>query len=189
MKRTRQIRSVCILGMLLTLVSFPANSTAATDIFLKLWDIPGESIDEKHRGEIDVLAWSWGISNSGTTHTVGGSVQADIHDLSLTKWVDKSSRRLMLRACSGRTIDEAVLVLRQNEPSELEYLKITLDNVLVTGVTIGGSSGDDRLMETVTLNFNKVKVDYTLPKKPACRTPAARKSAEVAAPKHRRFRT
>ena len=44
----------------------------AVDMFLKLGDVKGESVDGSHKDEIDVLAWSWGMSQSGTTHMGGG---------------------------------------------------------------------------------------------------------------------
>ena len=40
----------------------------AMDMFIKIGDVAGESTDKKHPADIDVLAWSWGLSNSGTTH-------------------------------------------------------------------------------------------------------------------------
>jgi type VI secretion system secreted protein Hcp len=44
----------------------------AVDMFLKVDGIEGESQDEKHAKEIDVLSWSWGMSQSGTSHMGGG---------------------------------------------------------------------------------------------------------------------
>ena len=41
----------------------------ASDIFAKIGDIKGESLDSKHKGEVEVLSWSWGISQSGS---IGG---------------------------------------------------------------------------------------------------------------------
>jgi len=63
----------------------------AVDMFMKAGDIEGESNDAKHKGSIDVLAWSWGMSQSGTTHmgTGGGAGKVNIQDLSFTKYVDK----------------------------------------------------------------------------------------------------
>ncbi|MEP6506288.1 MAG: type VI secretion system tube protein Hcp, partial [Betaproteobacteria bacterium] len=70
----------------------------AMDMFIKIGDLKGESVDKKHAGEIDVLAWSWGISNSGSAHVGGGAGagKANVQDLSFTKYIDKSSPDLML---------------------------------------------------------------------------------------------
>ncbi|WP_374595324.1 type VI secretion system tube protein Hcp, partial [Aquabacterium sp.] len=72
----------------------------AVDMFMKIGDVKGESRDKTHAGEIDVLAWSWGVSNSGSAHTGGGAGagKANVQDLSFTKYVDKASPPLLL-AC------------------------------------------------------------------------------------------
>lgn len=135
----------------------------AVDIFMKLDKIEGESLDSKHAKEIDVLAWSWGLSQSGTSHMGGGggAGKVSVQDLSFTKYVDKSSTALILAACKGAHIDSATLTVRKAGNSPLEYIKITLNQVMVTSVSTGGSGGEDRLTENVVLNFAKFKVEYT----------------------------
>jgi type VI secretion system secreted protein Hcp len=134
----------------------------AMDMFIKIDSLKGESKDKTHPGEIDVLAWSWGMSNSGSAHVGGGAGagKVNVQDLSFTKYLDKSTPDLMLSACNGKHWDEAVLVVRKAGETPLEYLKITMSEVLVTSVSGGGSGGEDRLTENVTLNFGKVKVEY-----------------------------
>lgn len=134
----------------------------AVDMFIKIDGIAGESKDDKHKGEIDVLAWSWGMSQSGTTHlgTGGGAGKVSVQDLSFTKYVDKGSPLLMLSCANGKHIPNAMLVVRKAGETPLEYLKIKLSTVLVTSVSTGGSGGEDRLTENVTLNFAEVRLDY-----------------------------
>lgn len=135
----------------------------AVDMFMKLTNIEGESKDAKHEKEIDVLAWSWGLSQSGSTHigTGGGSGKVNVQDLSFTKWVDSSSTALIISACKGTHIDEAKLTVRKAGENPLEYIKITLNDVIIAAVSTGGSGGEDRLTENVTLNFGRFKVEYT----------------------------
>jgi type VI secretion system secreted protein Hcp len=135
----------------------------AVDMFMKIGALKGESGDSKHKEEIDVLAWSWGVSNSGSTQTGGGggSGKVNVQDLSFTKWVDKSSPDLMLNCAKGTHFPEATLTVRKSGGKPLEYLIITMSEVLVTSLSTGGSGGEDRLTENVSLNFSKVKVDYT----------------------------
>lgn len=139
----------------------------AVDMFIKIGAIKGESVDHKHGGEIDILAWSWGMSNSGTAHTGGGAGagKVNVQDLSITKYIDRSSTDLMLAACNGKHFPDALLTVRKAGEKPLEYLKITLTDVLITSVSTGGSGGEDRLTENVSLNFAKVKVEYTPQKK------------------------
>ena len=61
-------------------------------------DIEGEATDEVHHGEIDVLAWRWGMNQSGSMHAGagGGAGKVNIQDLLLTKYIDKSTPKLML---------------------------------------------------------------------------------------------
>ena len=134
----------------------------AVDMFIKIDNINGESQDKKHKGETDVLAWSWGMSQSGSFHTGGGggAGKVNVQDLSFTKWVDKGSTDLMLACCKGTHIPKAVLVVRKAGDKPLEYMTITMEKCMVTSVSTGGSGGEDRLTENVTLNFTKVGVKY-----------------------------
>lgn len=134
----------------------------AMDMFIKIGDLKGEARDKTHKEEIDVLAWSWGMSNSGSAHVGGGAGagKANVQDVSFTKYIDKSSPDLMLACCNGKHYPTATLTVRKAGEKPLEYLIITLTEVMVTAVSTGGSGGEDRLTENVTLNFAKVKVDY-----------------------------
>jgi type VI secretion system secreted protein Hcp len=135
----------------------------AVDMFMKVGELAAESKDSTHAGSIDVLAWSWGMSNSGSAHVGGGggSGKVSVQDLSFTKYIDKSSPELMLAACNGKHFSGAKLTVRKAGEKPLEYLIIEMTDVLITSVSTGGSGGEDRLTENVTLNFAKVKVNYT----------------------------
>jgi type VI secretion system secreted protein Hcp len=135
----------------------------AMDQFIKISGIQGESNDHKHKGEIDVLAWSWGMSQAGSFggQSGGGSGKVNVQDLSFTKYIDKSTPDLMLHCCNGKHIPDCTLVVRKaGGDNPLEYLTIKMSDVLVSSVSTGGSGGEDRLTENVTLNFAKVNLDY-----------------------------
>lgn len=128
----------------------------AVDMFLKIeGEIDGESQDKEHKGDIDVLAWSWGVSNAGSFHTGGGggSGKANFQDISVTKWVDKSSAKLLLYCANGDHFTKAELFVRKAGKLPLEYIVITMEKVLITSISTGGSGGEDKLTENVTLNF------------------------------------
>src|SRR5476649_1648275 len=103
----------------------------ALDMFIKIGALKGESADAKHPGEIDVLAWSWGMSNSGSTHQGSGSGagKVNVQDISFTKYIDKSSPDLILAACNGKHFDKATLVVRKAGEKPLEYLTVTMSDV------------------------------------------------------------
>lgn len=135
----------------------------AVDMFIKIGDIEGESTDAKHGKEIDILAWSWGMSQSGTTHMGGGggSGKVNVQDISITKYVDASTHALMKACCDGTHYPEALLTVRKAGKEALEYIKITMKELIVTSVSTGGSGGEDRLTENVSLNFAEFKLEYT----------------------------
>lgn len=140
----------------------------AVDIFLKLDKIKGESQDGTHKDEIDVLSWSWGMTQSASTHGGGGggSGKVSVNDLTITKYVDKATPNLMKWCCRGEHISEAVLVVRKAGGAKpLEYLKIKLNEVIVSSVTSAGAATDERLVESISLNFSYFEVEYVPQKK------------------------
>ena len=137
----------------------------AIDMFLEVEGVPGESIDAVHKGHISLLAWSWGASQSGSTHLGpgGGSGKVAVQDLSFTKYVDSASPKLIGFCCSGAHLATAILTISKAAGTEaMVYQKITLTDVIVSSVSTGGSGGgEDRLTENVTLNFGKFEYEYT----------------------------
>lgn len=139
----------------------------AVDMFLKLEGpaLDGESSDEGHEGEIDVLAWSWGVSQSGTMHIAkgGGAGKVNVQDISLTKWIDSASPNLLQHCAKGSQFETATLTCRRasGDGGQIEYLVIVLTSVIISSVSCGGSGGEDRFTENLALNFGKFEVTYT----------------------------
>jgi len=135
----------------------------AVDMFLKLNGVTGESKDKVHTKEIDVLSWSWGLMNSGSAHVGGGagSGKVSVQDVTLSKFVDSSSPKLMLACCNGTHYPSAVLTVRKAGGKPVEYIKVKMEEILIAGVSTGGSYSEDRLTENIILNFAKVSMDYT----------------------------
>ncbi len=136
----------------------PVQAAAAVDYFLKIDGIDGESSDRGHGGGIDILAWSWGMSQSGSSPD-DGSIVADSQELSLTKYVNKATPKLMLHLARGAHIGEAQLIVRKagGDAKQTGYFIIHIERVVVTYVRTGGGGGEDWLTENVTLNFPAVK--------------------------------
>jgi len=131
----------------------------ALDMFINMGAIKGESRDKTQgkAGDIDILAWSWGMSQSGTTHSGGGggAGKASFQDLSFTKYIDSSSNALM------NALAKVTMMVRKAGEGQQKYILMTMEEVLVTSISTGGSGGEDRLTENVTLNFGKVTFAYT----------------------------
>ena len=136
----------------------------ATDAFIKIIDIQGESRDSRHRDEIEVLSWAWGLSNPASAAAMGGggrAQKASFQDLSFTHLVDKASPNLMLSCASGRRHPEAKLTVRKPDPTTAEeFILITLSDVAVTSVQSTGTRGPEGLVEQVALNFARVDFEY-----------------------------
>ena len=133
----------------------------AADIFAKIGDIKGESLDDKHKDEIEVLSFSWGVTNAGVISpgAGGGAGKATFQDLSIVHNIDKSSP-LLLKACAtGTHLKDAIITHRKAGKGQQEYLIVKLNDVIITGVTHGGAGGQ-QLSESVTLAFAKVDLEY-----------------------------
>ena len=104
-------------------------------------------------GQFEVLAFSWGLSNSGSTHVGGGAGagKANVQDVSLTRYVDDDSPALFLAVASGSHFPEAkvTFVGRAGSP----VVEIVMEDVLVTSLSTGASGGESTPTENITLNF------------------------------------
>jgi|SRR5450830_121738 len=136
----------------------------AQDIFLKINGIDGESLDSAHKNEIEVLSWQWQVLQESNMHTGsgGGSGKATVKDLTFIHNIDRSSPNLMKFCVTGKHIPEAKLVVRKSGGNPLEYLKITMTDVLITSVNPTGDSKSESIQEEVGLSFAKIKQEYTV---------------------------
>lgn len=142
-------------------------SGGAGDMFLmvkgaKHGVIKGESQDDVHKGEIDVLSWSWGMQGRPSLGGGAASGKATINDLKIVKRLDSASTALMLALRTNEPIQKAVLTLRKAGKGQVEYFKITIQQGRVTALTIeaGGGSGTPEVVERVSFSFNKLDVEY-----------------------------
>jgi type VI secretion system secreted protein Hcp len=138
----------------------------AADIFAKIGDIKGESADSKHKEEIEVLSFSWGVTNTTVIApgAGGGAGKATFQDLSIVHTIDKASPKLLQACATGSHLKEATITHRKAGGTQHEYLIVKLNDVIITGVTHGGTGGQGT-SETVSLTFAKVALEYR-PQKP-----------------------
>jgi type VI secretion system secreted protein Hcp len=136
----------------------------AFDAFIKIKDIPGESNDKKHAGEIEIESFSWGLSQTGSaaSGTGHGAGKAQLQDFSFTKKTDKSTPNLMQHCATGKHIAEVLVTIRKAGGEQVEYLKYKFTDCIVSSYQIGGSGqGTDQVpVETVSMNFTTITVDY-----------------------------
>jgi len=160
MKYPVLLRAVGALALATTL-----SCHAASDFFLKIEGIDGESTDDRHKGEIEIQSFSWGVSNAGSmsSGSGGGAGKASFQDMHFTRRLDKASPKLALACATGQHIPSAVLVCRKSgsDGKPVEYYTITLTDLLISSVATGGSSGGTDLpTESFSLNFAKIEWAY-----------------------------
>jgi type VI secretion system secreted protein Hcp len=140
---------------------------AVVDIFLKIQGVEGESQDAKHRSEIELTWWGWGVQQSGfsaVAHTAlalpKGPSKALFQDLTFKHKVDKASPRLITHCAAGTHIPTALLTLRKAGRATVEFLKIKLSDVTVSSVTLDSDSTDGVPLETVSLQYAQIDFEY-----------------------------
>ena len=124
--------------------------------------IKGESADDQHKGEIDVVSWSWGMQAKANIGGGTATGKATINDLRIVKRIDSASTALMLALRTNEPIQKAVLTLRKAGKGQLEYLKITIEQGRVVSLTIDTveTTGSPDIHERVSFSFNKIEVEY-----------------------------
>ena len=134
----------------------------AGDIFAKIGDIKGESLDAKHKDEVEVLSWSWGVSQSGSINQGGGggAGKANFNDFHFTHRVDKASPILLKACATGEHIKEATITVRKAGKGQQEFLIIKMNDVLITSVNPGGTADPVAMAESVAMQFAKVHLEY-----------------------------
>jgi type VI secretion system secreted protein Hcp len=134
----------------------------AVDFYLKLDAIQGESADENHKDEIQLLSFSWGGSQVTSVAGTGGSGagKADLSDLSIMKYMDKSSPSLFKSLISGTHIKTGVLSAVKTGAGGKPFLKLSFEELFVTSQQVSASS--EIPSESVSFSYNKIKVEYSV---------------------------
>lgn len=134
----------------------------AADMFLKLEGIKGESTDSKHPHEIEILSYSFGVTQPGTgaQGSGHGGGRAHVQDFQITHHTDAASPTLFAMCATGKHIKEGTFIARKAGGDQQEYMTVKLTDVLISNVQNGGSGGNDIPLEQVSLNFGKIEIDY-----------------------------
>ena len=112
-------------------------------------EIKGASNHKVHKGDVPILAWSWGVSNTGDLHTGAGSASGG------------KANALLNACCTGARLENAWLYVTNATGEQTDFLTIELsEGVLVTSLSTGGSGGEDKLTENITLHFGKFKYSF-----------------------------
>ena len=149
-----------LLTSFLALISWSVpKAHAASDFLLELDGIKGESSDSRHPQTIEVVSFSWGVSNAAAVAGGGTTAgKASFSDLSVTIALEKASVELLRACATGTHIKKGTLYIRKPGADQQDYYVVTLTDVLVSSIRQqGGGSGTDKPMESLSLNFTKIE--------------------------------
>lgn len=136
---------------------------ALVDYFLKIEGVEGESPDHKHKNEIQVESFSWGETNQATMAYGGGggAGKVQFQDFHFLMKVCKASPKLFVKCATGEHIKKAELVARKAGKEQQEFLKVTFEDLVVSSYQTSGDGKHDVIpMDSITLNFAKVEIEY-----------------------------
>lgn len=138
---------------------------AHVDYFLKLDGIDGESTDDRHRDQIHIESFSWGVNQTGSFGSTGGggTGKVSFSDMTFSTKISKASPKLMLACATGQHIRSATFVTHRPDGDTNNFIKVTLTDVYITSYQTGGSGGDADPIPTdqFSLNFTAVKFEHT----------------------------
>jgi len=150
---------------------------AQLDYFIKIDQIPGESTDEKHKDEIEVLSYDFGMKHgdAGSSSTGGARTAGRVahKPFRFSKVTDKASAKLLEKCCNGTHIPKAVFTAHRATDTKQQYLKIEFTDIIVsswsstqlaaTERSVAGEAGGGIMLqeEQVELNYGSIKFTYT----------------------------
>ncbi|HEY6514258.1 MAG TPA: type VI secretion system tube protein Hcp [Burkholderiaceae bacterium] len=133
---------------------------ASIDTHLKLAGVEGESTHKDHKGEIEILSWTWGVVNEGSIAGGGsGKGKATPGDFHFTHMYDKGSPVIAKYCASGKHFADATLTSRKAGEGQKDFLVVKFKEVFIRSVQPSGSSGGD-IVESVTLSYKQIDFAY-----------------------------
>lgn len=132
----------------------------STSYYIKFDGVEGESTHKDHKGEIEVLSWSWGLANSGSTASGGASTgKAKPTDFRFVHHYDKASPLLARAAIGGRAFKQVSMTARKAGAGQKDFLKVTMKEVFVTSVSDNGNQ-DSGVGEEIAVQPRHIEVQY-----------------------------
>ncbi|SDK16282.1 type VI secretion system secreted protein Hcp [Pseudomonas delhiensis] len=132
------------------------------DMFMRVEGATGESKDSNHKGWTDVVSFTWGAVQPGNMGVGGGGGAGKVHfdDLLINAQIDKSTPALLKYCASGKHIPKVEVSVCKAGGSQVEYTRIILEEVLVTGVKYTGADTGDLVSMLYSFQAAKVTQQY-----------------------------
>jgi len=134
----------------------------AVDMFMKIEGANGESKDANHKDWTDIVSFSWGATQPGNMGSGGGggTGKASFNDLHVIARIDKASPAVMKHCASGKHLSKVEVSVCKAGGEQIEYSKITLEEVLVTSVQLSCDQESERVLVNYAFQAGKVKQQY-----------------------------
>jgi type VI secretion system secreted protein Hcp len=141
-----------------------ADSIGVVAYFLKIDGIAGESTDAKHKGEIEVESFSFGVTQSASPATAGGARagKATFEDLNVVTSFSRASPRLLQACATGEHLRSAVLTARRSGgKAQFEFMTLTLSDVLVSAYRSGATGAEAVIpSDQFSLAYSKLQIEH-----------------------------
>lgn len=134
----------------------------AVNAYLFIDGVEGPSTSKT--GHIDVLSFSWGVSQTSTYGAGASGMEAkagraDFSNLSIMKVLDKTSPLLCDHCASGDILKKVYILYDKPVGTQQEdYFRIYLKDALITSVQLSGSN--ENPTESVSFAFQAVEIAY-----------------------------
>jgi type VI secretion system secreted protein Hcp len=144
-----------------------AGAVSGYEVHLDLGKIQGESNSTLHTNEIEVLSFSWGLSNTAVRSAQGDTTKggkASVGEITLVKHTDKATPHLVLAVTGCQTFPTATISLCKSTGGKKpeDYFIIKLTNAYISSLQLSSPSAEGLGTESLSLNFQKIFLDYRL---------------------------
>jgi type VI secretion system secreted protein Hcp len=131
-------------------------------LFMKVQGADGESKNSVYKNWTDLDSFSWGADQPDTMSKGGGggAGQVSFDNLTAVASMDKSYTPMLVKCASGEHIGKIEVAGAKAGGDQMEFLKITLEDVIVTSVTVSGAESSE-VKCTYSFKAAKVKSEYS----------------------------
>ncbi|CAN7245741.1 hypothetical protein ASF11_00010 [Acidovorax sp. Leaf76] len=132
-------------------------------IFMKVEGASGESKDAAHKDWTDVESFTWGVTQPHSMASGGGAGagKADFQNLNIVANIDKCYPAVLKHCATGKHLGQVEISMCKAGGTQIEFGKITLTDVMVTNVTVSGTSSGDTVVVNYAFQAAKIKTEYS----------------------------
>lgn len=132
-------------------------------IFMKYGAMNGEVTAKGYEKWIELQSLQWGVGRGISSGVGGGSKRESsapsVSEMVVTKTMDSFSPLALKEAIGGEGVQVKIELTRtEGKGGHTAYQKYILEGVMISGYSL--SSGGDRPMESLSLNFTKIDNEY-----------------------------